>query len=136
MDDRCRYLDTAKGHTLIQDHSRQYRKYIAGPVWKRRAAQKKATHGPYCDGCYVRKKLDVHHLDYERAFFGQEPDEDLAPVFQQWTLRNPARRHLGSDPRRTQTQEAGKGSTGKGETLAPSLKKTANALTPPANASQ
>jgi len=48
-------------------------------VWKRRRAAFLRKHGPYCDACYVRKRLDVHHAVYEDEGygFGQEADETL-----------------------------------------------------------
>lgn len=56
---------------------RQYRRYLRSEAWreKRKRALMRANHQCQYPGCKIKKKLQVHHLTYERL--GNEADEDL-----------------------------------------------------------
>lgn len=55
--------------------------YERTPEWTSRSRRYRATHDRRCAACREEptetNRLDVHHLTYDRAFTGQEPDRDL-----------------------------------------------------------
>lgn len=54
--------------------------YEAGPVWAARSQAFRRTHGPYCQACGRQpppRDLHAHHVTYDNAFGGREPDRDL-----------------------------------------------------------
>lgn len=64
------------------DHAAYYptfpekiRDYERSPRWVARSARFRKTH-PRCQAC-GRYGVDAHHITYDRAFTGREPDGDL-----------------------------------------------------------
>ncbi len=64
-------------HNGITPMQTRIRAYEAGPVWRARANRYRKTKRA-CQGCGRRDApLDVHHVTYDHAFAGKEPDRDL-----------------------------------------------------------
>lgn len=55
----------------------EHTRYIRSPRWKARAAKYLRKHGRRCAACRRRDRIEVHHLSYDRAGRGKEPDRDL-----------------------------------------------------------
>jgi len=55
--------------------SKGYLEYIQSPKWKKKRLMALIHYGEKCDKCGANKRLDVHHLTYER--FGKELLADL-----------------------------------------------------------
>lgn len=55
------------GDDDTRDPKVEYKKYLASPAWKAKAADARAHADNRCERCGLSKKLDVHHLTYERV---------------------------------------------------------------------
>src|SRR6478752_1684217 len=55
----------------------EHQEYINSPVWAARRNRFKKKHGYFCDACSSRDYLEVHHVRYDDAGAGLEPDRDL-----------------------------------------------------------
>ena len=67
-----------------------YNGYLESPQWKRRRQLALERDGGICQGCRVRKAVQVHHLTYERV--GNEMLFDLVSVCLECHERIPPRR--------------------------------------------
>lgn len=56
---------------------KKYAKYLASQAWQAKKIEVIAKRGRHCELCstYTAKKIDVHHLSYQRV--GHELDSDL-----------------------------------------------------------
>jgi hypothetical protein len=52
-----------------------YREYLQSNWWKSKRHQKIKNAGGACEQCGARRRLQVHHLNYERL--GREKDKDI-----------------------------------------------------------
>jgi hypothetical protein len=62
--------------TGLTPAQRRHRAYISSPEWARRRAAFRYAAGGRCVVC-GSSAVDVHHLSYDQAYTGQEPDSDL-----------------------------------------------------------
>ena len=59
-------------------YSRKIRNYTkTDPRWALRSKAFRDQHGHWCDACRRPGPCDAHHVTYDRAFSGTEPDSDL-----------------------------------------------------------
>lgn len=58
--------------------SPEYRAHLASPLWHHKREQAFKEHGAYCQRCYTKQALDVHHLTYKHL--GAEHMDDLTPL--------------------------------------------------------
>lgn len=46
----------------------KYKKYLESDKWKRKKARLRAERGNKCEKCGLRRRLETHHLTYDRVF--------------------------------------------------------------------
>ena len=61
----------------LNGHNREYERYLRSPEWQDRKARYYQRWGRVCRACWSTRRVELHHLSYEHAFTGQEPDDDL-----------------------------------------------------------